>query len=98
MASLVQPDAQDVAAFTDRYQPPSVEEIDPSFIHMHPAVMERSDFDALRTTTSPSSPASSTPSTTGATRRRRSRPPTSSSTPSATGSAVSRPTTTGSST
>lgn len=27
------------------YQPPALDEIDPSFIHMNPAVMERSDFE-----------------------------------------------------
>lgn len=56
MPSLVQPDRQDVAAFTDRYEPPGVGEIDPSFIHMHPAVMERSDFDALQEYNEPVEP------------------------------------------
>lgn len=47
MTSLVEADPQEVVAFKGRYRAPTVEEIDPSFIHMHPAVMERSGFEAL---------------------------------------------------
>jgi len=37
---------EDATAFMARYRPLTVEEIDPSFIHMNPAVMERSHFEA----------------------------------------------------
>lgn len=55
MTSVVEPGAQARADFAD-YRPPGVEEIDPSFIHMHPAVMERSDFDALEQYNEPIEP------------------------------------------
>jgi hypothetical protein len=47
-------------AFRERYRTPSVEEIDPSFIHMHPAVMERSDFEALEEYVEPIEPRTTT--------------------------------------
>lgn len=47
MSALPEAEEQEIAAFQERYRVPRVEEIDPSFIHMHPAVMERSDFEAL---------------------------------------------------
>lgn len=47
MAAVTRADPhQSVPGFRD-YEAPAVAQIDPSFIHMHPAVMERSDFDAL---------------------------------------------------
>ncbi len=56
MPSLVPVDQKDAAAFREQYEVPSVAEIDPSFIHMHPAVMERSDFDALEEYNEPIEP------------------------------------------
>jgi pyoverdine/dityrosine biosynthesis protein Dit1 len=53
---LVVADGDQIAAFQGRYRTPSVEEIDPSFIHMHPAVMERSDFEALEEYNEPVEP------------------------------------------
>jgi pyoverdine/dityrosine biosynthesis protein Dit1 len=47
MPSVLPADPQRLADFRQRYEPPSVDEIDPSFIHMHPAVMDRTDFEAL---------------------------------------------------
>ncbi len=45
MTILAPADPGDSIGFDCDYQPPAVDEIDPSFIHMNPAVMERSDFD-----------------------------------------------------
>lgn len=56
MTSLVEAEPQEAVAFRERYRTPSVEEIDPSFIHMHPAVMERSDFEALEEYVEPVEP------------------------------------------
>ncbi len=56
MASHIQADRQDGTSFMEAYEAPSVAEIDPSFIHMHPAVMERSDFDALEDYNEPIEP------------------------------------------
>jgi len=44
---LLEVDEQEGGEFQRRYRVPTVDQIDPSFIHMHPAVMERSDFEAL---------------------------------------------------
>jgi len=54
--SLVQADNDRLAEFTERYEPPDVEDIDPGFIHLSPAVMERSDFDALERYAEPVEP------------------------------------------
>ena len=56
LTSLVEGERQEGVAFRERYRAPSVEEIDPSFIHMHPAVMERSDFEALEEYVEPVEP------------------------------------------
>jgi hypothetical protein len=56
LTSLVEGEPQEGVAFRERYRAPSVEEIDPSFIHMHPAVMERSDFEALEEYVEPVEP------------------------------------------
>ena len=53
---LVEGEPREAAAFKQRYQVPTVGQIDPSFIHMHPAVMERSDFDALEEYSEPVEP------------------------------------------
>lgn len=47
MTFLVEAKPGKVAAFRQDYEAPTVGQIDPSFVHMHPAVMERSDFKAL---------------------------------------------------
>ncbi len=47
MTFLVEAEPREVAAFRQDYEAPTVGQIDPSFVHMHPAVMERSDFEAL---------------------------------------------------
>ncbi len=56
MAAVVHEDPPDPIALATRYEAPTIEEIDPSFIHMHPAVMERSDFDALEDYNEPVEP------------------------------------------
>jgi pyoverdine/dityrosine biosynthesis protein Dit1 len=53
---LVEGEPQEAAAFMQRYRAPIVEQIDPSFIHMHPAVMERSDFEAREEYSEPVEP------------------------------------------
>lgn len=45
VAFIAPADLNQAACFERDYEPPTVEEIDPSFIHMNPAVMERSDFE-----------------------------------------------------
>ncbi len=45
MTFLAPADPGRTAGVKHRYQPPALDEIDPSFIHMNPAAMERSDFD-----------------------------------------------------
>jgi pyoverdine/dityrosine biosynthesis protein Dit1 len=54
--ALVEASGEEIAAFRERYRLPSVEEIDPRFIYMHPAVMERSDFEALEDYNEPLEP------------------------------------------
>lgn len=56
MPTLIEAVPEELAAFKEDYRPPGVEEIDPSFIHMHPAVMERSDFQALEEYNEPVEP------------------------------------------
>lgn len=56
LTSPIEADPHDVLAFKQGYRPPTVEEIDPSFIHMHPAVMERSDFEPLESYNEPVEP------------------------------------------
>lgn len=56
MTFLVEGEPQEAVAFMQRYQAPTVEQIDPSFIHMHPAVMERSDFEAREEYSEPVEP------------------------------------------
>ncbi|MDQ6806749.1 MAG: isocyanide synthase family protein [Actinomycetota bacterium] len=56
MSALVQVDVDEIATFRQRYQAPSIEEIDPSFIHMNPAVMTRSDFEPLEDYNEPIEP------------------------------------------
>ncbi|MDQ6778667.1 MAG: isocyanide synthase family protein [Actinomycetota bacterium] len=56
MSALVQADVDEIDAFRQRYRAPSVEEIDPSFIHMNPAVMKRSDFEPLEDYNEPVEP------------------------------------------
>lgn len=45
MTFLAPSDPGPMARLENRYRPPAIHEIDPSFIHMNPAAMERSDFD-----------------------------------------------------
>ncbi len=56
MTAVVQAVLQDRSTSWERYEAPSIDEIDPSFIHMHAAVMERSDFDALEAYNEPVEP------------------------------------------
>lgn len=56
MTIHVEVGSQEASAFKERYRPPSVDEIDPSFIHMNPAVMERSHFAALKEYVEPVEP------------------------------------------
>lgn len=56
MPTLIEAEPAQLAGFKEEYQPPSVKEINPSFIHMHPAVMERSDFQALEEYNEPVEP------------------------------------------
>ncbi|MDQ6803826.1 MAG: isocyanide synthase family protein, partial [Actinomycetota bacterium] len=56
MPALVEAKVEEMAAFRERYRVPRVDEIDPGFIHMHPAVMQRSDFEALEDYNEPLEP------------------------------------------
>lgn len=56
MVSLIEGHPEDSVAFMKRYRPPRLEEIDPSFIHMNPAVMEPSDFQPLEEYSEPVEP------------------------------------------
>lgn len=47
MRAMAEAEPQDLLAFKEGYRPPRLEDIDPTFIHLSPAVMERSDFQAL---------------------------------------------------
>lgn len=47
---------QSISGPTDSYEPPTVDQIDPSFVYLSPTVMERSDFEAQDTYREPVEP------------------------------------------